>query len=55
MLLQVGKQCAEDLAREIFMRQGRSLTDLEVRVLLLDIKINTSPTEVQIVRVEGRA
>lgn len=43
-LVQVLKQCGDDLTRENVMRQAANLKDLEVPLLLPGIKINTSPT-----------
>ncbi|MBS0643211.1 MAG: hypothetical protein JSS43_25375 [Proteobacteria bacterium] len=43
-LMQVLKQCGDDLTRANVMRQVASLHDLVVPMLLPGIKINTSPT-----------
>jgi branched-chain amino acid transport system substrate-binding protein len=43
-LVQVLKQCGNDLTRENVMRQATNLKDLELPMLLPGIKINTSPT-----------
>jgi branched-chain amino acid transport system substrate-binding protein len=43
-LMQVLKQCGDDLTRENVMRQAASLHDLEVPMLVPGIRINTSPT-----------
>jgi branched-chain amino acid transport system substrate-binding protein len=43
-LVQVLKQCGNDLSRENIMRQAANLKDLELPGLLPGIKINTSPT-----------
>jgi branched-chain amino acid transport system substrate-binding protein len=43
-LVQVLKQCGDDLTRENVMRQAANLKDLELDMLLPGIKINTSPT-----------
>ncbi len=43
-LMQVLKQCGDDLTRENVMRQAANLHDLEVPMLLPGIRINTSPT-----------
>lgn len=43
-LMQVLKQCGNDLSRENIMRQAANLHDLEIPVLLPGIKVNTSPT-----------
>jgi branched-chain amino acid transport system substrate-binding protein len=42
MLIQVLKQCGENLSRENIMRQAANLRDLELPMLLPGIKINTS-------------
>lgn len=44
-LVQVLKQCGDDLTRENIMRQAANLKDLELPMLLKGIKINTSPTD----------
>jgi len=44
-LVQMLKQCGDDLTRENIMRQAASLKDVEVPMLLPGIKINTSPTD----------
>src|ERR1700742_799580 len=44
-LVQVLKQCGDDLTRENVMRQAASLKDFRTDVLLPGIKINTSPTD----------
>jgi branched-chain amino acid transport system substrate-binding protein len=43
MLIQVLKQCGDDLSRENIMRQAANLKDLELPMLLPGVKINTSP------------
>ena len=43
-IMQVLKQCGDDLTRQSVMRQAASLHDLVVPMLLPGIKINTSPT-----------
>ena len=42
MLIQVLKQCGDDLSRENIMRQAANLKDLELPMLLPGIKVNTS-------------
>jgi branched-chain amino acid transport system substrate-binding protein len=42
-LIQVLKQCGDDLSRENIMRQATNLKDLELPMLLPGIKVNTSP------------
>ncbi|HTT39318.1 MAG TPA: ABC transporter substrate-binding protein [Burkholderiales bacterium] len=59
-LVQVLKQCGDDLTRENVMRQAANLKDLEVAGLLPGIRINTSPTDfypikqVQLMRFDGK-
>jgi branched-chain amino acid transport system substrate-binding protein len=59
-LVQVLKQCGDDLTRENVMRQAASLKDLEIPTLLPGIRINTSPTDfypieqVQLIRFDGK-
>lgn len=44
-LVQVLKQCGDELTRENVMKQAANLKDLELGMLLPGIKINTSPTD----------
>jgi branched-chain amino acid transport system substrate-binding protein len=44
-LVQVLKQCGDDLTRANVMKQAASLKDFEVGMLLPGIKINTSATD----------
>ena len=44
-LVQVLKQCGDNLTRENVMKQAASLKDFETGTLLPGIKINTSPTD----------
>ena len=44
-LVQVLKQCGDDLTRENVMKQAANLKDFRTDVLLPGIKINTSPTD----------
>jgi branched-chain amino acid transport system substrate-binding protein len=44
-LVQVLKQCGDDLTRENIMRQATNLKNLELEMLLPRIKINTSSTD----------
>jgi hypothetical protein len=44
-LVQVLKQCGDELTRENVMRQAANLKDFELGLLLPGIKINTSPTD----------
>jgi len=59
-LVQILKQCGDDLTRDNVMRQAANLKDLEVPTLLPGIRINTSPTDfypieqVQLMRFDGK-
>jgi branched-chain amino acid transport system substrate-binding protein len=59
-LVQVLKQCGNDLSRENIMRQATNLKDLEEPALLPGIKVSTSPTnyhpirQMQLMRWDGR-
>ena len=59
-LVQVLKQCGDDLTRENVMRQAANLKDLELPMLLPGIQINTSATDfypieqVQLIRFDGK-
>jgi branched-chain amino acid transport system substrate-binding protein len=44
-LVQVLKQCGDDLSRENVMRQAANLHDVELPLLLPGIRINTSPSD----------
>jgi branched-chain amino acid transport system substrate-binding protein len=44
-MVQVLKQCGDELTRENVMKQAANLKDLELGMLLPGIKINTSPTD----------
>ncbi len=44
-LVQVLKQCGNDLSRENIMKEAANLHDLELPMLLPGIKVNTSPTD----------
>jgi branched-chain amino acid transport system substrate-binding protein len=44
-LVQVLKQCGDDLTRENVMKQAASLKDLQLGGLLPGVKVNTSPTD----------
>jgi branched-chain amino acid transport system substrate-binding protein len=44
-LVQVLKQCGDNLTRENVMRQAANLKDFEIDMLLDGIKVNTSPTD----------
>jgi branched-chain amino acid transport system substrate-binding protein len=49
-LVQVLKQCGDELTRENVMRQAANLKDLEIPLLLPGIKLNTSPTNFRPIR-----
>ena len=44
-LVQVLKQCGDDLSRENIMKQAANLHDLSLPLLLPGMSINTSPTD----------
>ena len=44
-LVQVLRQCGDDLSRQNVMRQATNLTDLELPMLLPGIKVNTGPND----------
>jgi branched-chain amino acid transport system substrate-binding protein len=44
-LVQVLKQCGDDLTRENVMKQAANLRDLHLGMLLPGITINTGPTD----------
>ena len=44
-MVQVLKQCGDDLTRENVMRQAANIKNLELPMLLPGIKVNTSPTD----------
>jgi ABC-type branched-subunit amino acid transport system substrate-binding protein len=58
-LVQVLKQCGDNLTRENIMKQAANLKDFRTEVLLPGIKINTSPTnfapisQLQLMKFEG--
>jgi branched-chain amino acid transport system substrate-binding protein len=49
-MLQVLKQCGDDLSRESIMKQAANLHDLELPTLQPGIKVNTSPTNYHPIR-----
>jgi branched-chain amino acid transport system substrate-binding protein len=59
-MMQVLKQCGNDLSRENMMKQAANLQNLESPVLLPGIRINTSPTnfhpirQLQLIRWNGK-
>ena len=59
-LVQVLKQCGDELTRENIMRQAANLKNFEIPVLLPGIKLNTSPTDfypieqLQLARFDGK-
>jgi branched-chain amino acid transport system substrate-binding protein len=54
-MVQVLKQCGNDLSRENIMRQAANIKDLELPMLLPGIKINTSPDNFSPIRQEALA
>jgi branched-chain amino acid transport system substrate-binding protein len=50
LLVQVLKQCGDDLSRENIMRQTANLQNIELPTLLPGIRVNTSPTNYHPVR-----
>jgi branched-chain amino acid transport system substrate-binding protein len=60
-VVQVLKQCGDELTRENVMKQAANLHDFEVPMLLPGIKLNTSPTDfapikqVRMARFDGKA
>jgi branched-chain amino acid transport system substrate-binding protein len=60
LLIQVLKQCGNDLSRENIIRQAANLKDLSVPTLLPGIKVNTGPMnyhplrQLQLIRWDGR-
>jgi branched-chain amino acid transport system substrate-binding protein len=44
-MVQVLKQCGDELTRENVMRQAANLKNFELGMLLPGIKINTSPSD----------
>jgi hypothetical protein len=59
-MVQVFKQAGNDLSRANIMRQAANLRDLELPMLLPEIKVNTSPTDyypvqqLQLMRWDGK-
>jgi len=45
IMVQVLKQCGNDLSRENIMKQAANLKNVELPLLLPGIKVNTSPTD----------
>ena len=54
-MMQVLKQCGNDLSRANIMKQAASLKDLELPMLLPGIKINTSSDNFSPIRQEALA
>jgi branched-chain amino acid transport system substrate-binding protein len=54
-MVQVLKQCGDDLSRESVMKQAANLKDFELPMLLPGIKINTSPDNFSPIRQEALA
>jgi branched-chain amino acid transport system substrate-binding protein len=44
-MIQVLKQCGDDLTRENIMKQAANLKNLQLPMIMPGIKINTSPTD----------
>ncbi len=49
-MMQVLKQCGQDLSRANIMKQAANLKDLDIPILLPGIKVNTSPTNFHPIR-----
>ena len=49
-MLQVLKQCGNDLSRENIMRQAGNLSEMEIATLLPGVKVSTSPTNFHPIR-----
>ena len=49
-MVQVLKQCGDDLSRENIMKQAANLHELDCKVLLPGIKVNTNPTNFHPIR-----
>ena len=49
-MVQVLKQCGNDLSRDNVMKQAANIKDLELPMLLPGIRINTSPTNYSPIR-----
>ena len=54
-MVQVLKQCGNDLSRESVMKQAANLKDLDLPMTLPGIKINTSPDNFSPIRQEALA
>jgi branched-chain amino acid transport system substrate-binding protein len=60
MLVQVLRQCADDLTRENALRQAANLRGPEIRMLLPGVRVSTSPTDyhpikqVQLMKFDGK-
>jgi branched-chain amino acid transport system substrate-binding protein len=50
LLVQVLKQCGDNLTRENVMRQASSLRDISLDLALPGVKVNTSPTDYRVVK-----
>jgi hypothetical protein len=59
-LVQVLRQCGDDLTRESLMREAANLKNLELPMLLPGVKVNTSATDfypveqMQLARFDGK-
>src|SRR3978361_2568108 len=60
-MVQVLKQCGDDLTRENVMRQAASIKDFSTEMMLPGIKVNTSPDDffpieqMQLMKFDGEA
>ena len=60
-IVQVLKQCGDDLTRENLMKQAANIKDLTLPMLIPGIKVNTSPTnfypvnQLNVIRFDGTA
>jgi hypothetical protein len=60
LLVQILKQCGDDLTRENLLRQATNIRDLQLPMLLPGIKVTLSPTDylpienLQLVRFDGQ-
>jgi branched-chain amino acid transport system substrate-binding protein len=50
LLVQVLRQCGDDLSRENIMRQATHLKDVRLDLLLPELSISTSPTDYRVVK-----
>ena len=50
LLIQVLKQCGDDLTRDNVIKQATSLKDVQIDLFLPGIVANTSPTDTRVIR-----